>query len=239
MSRLRHAPRSLADLAEEMKRCGIDLMDELKTRLKAWAGIANDDIRRLSSRLAIVIAFPVTAGEDQTANDLRAFVSFETAGEVGVALGVLYKNASQVGSKDAYVAAIVAATPEQIKPVVVEPAQVHLSFNRELAASVAGHAGPDHRRAVLVGAGSIGAQLAVSLAREGRFIWTVVDDDYLLPHNLARHALFSGEVGAPKAFALARTLGGLLNENFVGLQTNVIHRRVRIRRGVPSSGGHS
>ena len=59
MSRLRHAPRSLADLAEEMKRCGVDLKDELKTRLKAWAGIANDDIRRLSSRLAIVIAFPV------------------------------------------------------------------------------------------------------------------------------------------------------------------------------------
>jgi ThiF family/Prokaryotic homologs of the JAB domain len=223
MSRLRHAPRSLADLAEELKGCGVDLLDELRTRLKAWAGIANDDIRRLSSRLAIVIAFPVTAGEGRTANDLRAFVSFETAGEVGVALGVLYKNASQVGSKDAYVAAIIAATPEQIKPVVIEPARVHLSFNRDLAASVAGDAEPDRRRVVLVGAGSIGAQLAVSLAREGRFFWTVVDDDYLLPHNLARHALFSGEVGAPKALALARTLGGLLSEIFVGLQTNAIH----------------
>jgi hypothetical protein len=220
MGRLRHAPVTLPALAEEMERCGISLYDELKTRLRAWAGLKGDDIRRLSSRLAIVIAFPVTASEGRTANDLRAFITFNPAGEIGVALGTLHQNASQVGAKEAYVTAI----PENVaidRYLRIEPAQVHFTFDRELAASIAGHIMPDRRRAVLVGAGSLGSQVAVGLAREGAFSWTIVDHDYLLPHNLARHALFSNEVGAPKALALARQIAGLLHEPFVPLLCDV------------------
>ena len=61
----------------------------------------------------------------------------------------------------------------------------------------------------------------MDLAREGTFSWTVVDYDLLLPHNLARHALLAEEVGAPKALALARQLGGLLGETFEHLQCDV------------------
>ena len=59
--------------------------------------------------------------------------------------------------------------------------------------------------------GALGSQIAINLAREGAFSWTVVDSDYLLPHNLARHALLTDELGAPKALALARQMGLLLN----------------------------
>lgn len=111
-----------------------------------------------------------------------------------------------------------APTAGEIK---IEPAQVHLAFDRELAAAVAGHAAPHRRRAVLVGGGALGSQTALYLAREGAFSWTVVDTDYLLPHNLGRHALLTDELGAPKALALARQMGLLLNESFTAVVGDV------------------
>jgi hypothetical protein len=222
MTRLRHAPVTLAALHAELQQAGINVIDEIKTRLKGWAGIANDSVRRLSSLLAIVVAFPITTADGKTTDDLRAFISFETAGQIGVQWGLLHKTkaAGVAGADDVFVRAVPegAPTPGEIK---IEPAQVHLAFDRELAAAVAGHAEPDRRRAVLVGAGALGSQIAINLAREGAFSWTVVDSDWLLPHNLARHALLIDELGAPKALALARQMGWLLNESFTAVAGDV------------------
>jgi hypothetical protein len=222
MTRLRHAPVTLAALHAELQQAGIKLIDEIRTRLKAWAGIENDSVRRLSSRLAIVVAFPIATADGKTAYDLRAFISLEMAGQIGVKWGLLHntKAAGVAGADDVFVRAIPegAPTPGDIK---IEPAQVHLAFDRELAAAVAGHAEPDRRRAVLAGAGALGSQIAMNMAREGAFSWTVVDSDWLLPHNLARHALLADELGAPKALALARQMGWLLNESFTAVAGDV------------------
>jgi hypothetical protein len=222
MTRLRHAPVTLAALGAELQQAGINLDDEIRTRLKDWAGIADDSVRRLSSRIAILVAFPVTVQDGKATDDLRAFISLDTAGEIGVKWGVLAnaKAAGVAGADNRFVRAIPEGLPSA-DHIKIEPAQVHLAFDRELAAAVAGHATPDCRRAVLVGGGALGSQIAMNLAREGRFFWTVVDTDYLLPHNLARHALLANEVGAPKALALAREMGWLLNESFTAVAGDV------------------
>ena len=222
MTRLRHAPVTLTALADELQHAGINLHDEIKARLKAWAGIANDSIRRLSSRLAIVVAFPVTTPDGITTDDLRAFISFDTAGQIGVKRGVLAntKAAGVGGADNVFVRALPECLPSA-EDIKIEPAQVHLAFDRQLAAAVAGLAAPDRRRAVLVGGGAIGSHIAINMVREGRFLWTVVDGDYLLPHNLARHALLADEVGAPKAQALVRQMGRLLNEPFTAITGDV------------------
>jgi hypothetical protein len=222
MTRFRHAPVTLAALNAELQPAGINLNDEIRTRLKAWAGIANDSVRRLSSRLAIVVAFPVTMPNGKTADDMRAFITLDTAGQIGVKWGILVntKAAGVAGADDLFVRAVPEGAPSA-GDIKIEPAQVHLAFDRELAASVAGHAVPDRRRAVLVGGGALGSQIAINLAREGAFSWTVVDSDYLLPHNLARHALLTDELGAPKALALARQMGLLLNESFTAVAGDV------------------
>lgn len=217
MSRLRHAPATLDALATELERYGIKLYDELKNRLKEWAGIKGDSLRRLGSRLAIVVAFPVAEGS-RTANDLRAFMTYNIAGEIGESLGVLFKN---VGKQAGYVLALPENKPDG-RDLKVEPAQVHFAFDRDLAASIAGHSSANRQKAVLVGGGSLGSQLALNLAREGLFSWTVVDQDFLLPHNLARHALLNRDVGAPKALALAHHIGDLLQEAADGLPCDVI-----------------
>jgi hypothetical protein len=222
MTRFRHAPVTLAALNAELQPGGINLNDEIKARLRAWAGIANDSVRRLSSRLAIVVAFPVTTPDGKTTDDVRAFISLDTAGQIGVKWGVLVntKAAGVAGADDVFVRALPESAPSAVD-IKIEPAQVHFAFDRELAAAVAGHAAPDRRRAVLVGGGALGSQIAINMAREGSFSWTVVDNDHLLPHNLARHALLTDELGVPKALALAREMGLLLNESFTAVMGDV------------------
>ena len=65
---------------------------------------------------------------------------------------------------------------------------------------------------MLVGAGALGSHIGLELAREGVFSWTVLDQDVLMPHNFARHALLQTDTGAPKALALARQIEALLEE---------------------------
>ena len=223
MARLRHAPDTLLALAAELQPRGIGLIDDLKARLRSWAGLGADHIRRLSVPLVIVVKFPVRLGERPGINDIRAFLTQETAGNVGVALGVLQPNNSDVGDRRGYMPMLAGleATPSE-KSLFVDPLQVHFALNRELAAMVAGRDKSDRRRVVLIGAGSLGSQLSIDLAREGAFGWTVVDEDHLLPHNFVRHALFAAEIGAPKAGALAHKLSGLLGEPAAAIHCDVI-----------------
>ncbi|UGY17981.1 ThiF family adenylyltransferase [Bradyrhizobium septentrionale] len=207
MTSIRRLPRTLESLATELAPSGLKLLDEIKQRLKAWTGIADDGVRRMAGRLAIVVGLPVTTEGGRAADDFRAFITTNAAGEIGVLLGVLHANNVGKGYVRAFPEAPVAGAS-----LPLMPAQVHFAFDRDLAASIAGAEAADRRKVVLIGAGSLGSQLAMDLAREGAFEWTVVDGDALLPHNMARHALLADEIGAPKANALARQISALLNE---------------------------
>lgn len=58
----------------------------------------------------------------------------------------------------------------------------------------------------IVGMGSLGSKIAVSLARAGVRNFTLVDDDVVLPHNLVRNQLNWLDVGFSKLNAGARAL---------------------------------
>jgi hypothetical protein len=97
MTSIRRLPRSLESLAAELAPTGVELLNEIKVRLKAWTGIADDGVRRMAGRLAIVVGLPVTTEGGRSAYDFRAFITTNTAGEIGVLLGVLHANNSNVG----------------------------------------------------------------------------------------------------------------------------------------------
>jgi molybdopterin/thiamine biosynthesis adenylyltransferase len=77
----------------------------------------------------------------------------------------------------------------------------------DAAASVAArqparNAGLAEKRIAIVGLGSVGSKLAVSLAREGVSRFLLVDDDVLLPGNLSRNQLDWQSVGYDKVDAV-------------------------------------
>ncbi|SHH42081.1 ThiF family adenylyltransferase [Bradyrhizobium erythrophlei] len=210
MRRLRHVPTTLDELVRELREHGIDLVADLGGKIDGWAGVQQRDVFRLTSRLAVVLKVPVIdpASGTVTRTDNLAFVTNQSLGEVGVALGRLLENRSDVGNQQGFVRQIVPVVPvpDRLASIALCTAAVHVEFNAEMAAAMSGLAAPDGRKAVMVGAGSIGSNLSEALVREGRFDWTVVDKDYLLPHNLARHTLTLQSSGAFKADHVAARL---------------------------------
>lgn len=62
-------------------------------------------------------------------------------------------------------------------------------------------------RVGIVGLGSVGSKVAISLARSGVRRFLLVDDDYLTPGNMVRHELSWAHVGAHKTWAVRNALG--------------------------------
>ena len=108
MTRFRHAPITLAALNVELLPASINLEAAIHARIMACAGVDPDNVRRQSSRLAIVVAFPVTMPDGETTDDLRAFISLDTVGQIGVAWGLLLsaKDAGIAGEGNAYLRAV-------------------------------------------------------------------------------------------------------------------------------------
>ncbi|MCB2189756.1 MAG: ThiF family adenylyltransferase [Deltaproteobacteria bacterium] len=223
MSRMRAAPTNLAMLHQEMETRGTNLLELLADNIDLW--ISEDDAWkrfRFESNLGILLKMPVIHPRTgQTgAHSLIAFVTGCSLGDVGVSLGRLNKNDAGIGELP-YVPTLnpIPADSAKVKHIQLDPLNVTPSFDPILATRMAGREECDRRKVTMVGAGAIGSLVADSLAREGYFSWTIIDNDVLLPHNMARHALIGSFVGFPKAECLAihiqHTVNGCKAEGIV------------------------
>lgn len=200
---IRQTPSTLCELHDLVATGGIDLIGELRRRLRDW-----EESRLRAARLVIIVAFPLTRTDSGATEewDFWAFLTARTVREVGVAIGLW-------GESNGHVALLLhfdeTKRGQDISIGVVAP---YLEFSRT-AAAAANSTKPNALKVVAVGAGALGSQLIATLARSGFGTWTIVDGDDLLPHNLARHALSGGLVGFPKAEGLAFHLTGLYRES--------------------------
>lgn len=72
----------------------------------------------------------------------------------------------------------------------VKPAVHRHKINRKLLAQISGTTKSfEEKPWILMGAGSLGSKLAISLARAGHGPRNVIDKSVMVPHNAARHAL--------------------------------------------------
>lgn len=225
MSRMRQAPVTLADLAEEALRRGVDIVADLKSRLSSWYA---DDKRRagvLNSHPCILLRLPMinpVTGHLEGL-DTVGFIVGGTVGDIGVALGQFYCDRSSDLQSMGYQLRFPAGEPG-LDGVPLEGCLVHRAFDTQLARAISGVASPITGKAVMIGAGAIGSTVADILAREGAFdSLAVMDDDTLLPHNLARHTLTSREVPQAKATSVRDRLQSIrpdlevsvIDENFL------------------------
>ena len=202
---MRSIPRNMGELAAEMTACGCDLMETLRNEVLAAPGRPGG----YGVKLIFVVVIPTQreSGGPLELLEVRAFVSSMPLGEIGCKLGLL--DEAREANLD-YVRTVGLPRPVVPAEIPVSMLQVHFDFDRASAAACSGTGSIDRRKVVLVGAGAIGSHISVTLAREGRFDWTVIDPDILLPHNLARHALMPADIGRQKAVALCSALNGLL-----------------------------
>lgn len=176
---IRHTPKNIAELHSLTATAGLDLVGALRTRIKAW----NDpDIR--GARLVIVIAFPKTRSGSDTVevSDVWTFLTMKTPAAVGVAIGCLDDRGGTLAPL------VVHDDAKRGESVEVEILATHFSLSRPQAAQLNGFSGAVDKNIVAVGLGSLGSQVQMNLMRSGFGLWTLIDNDLLLPHNLVRHA---------------------------------------------------
>ncbi len=216
MQRLASAPSSLGSLANMLKLRGIDLLDDLRARFLDWLSEDPPPIWRINSRFAVILEMPIIApdGTQHDGTDLRAFVTDKRVGDISVALGLAMPAKPDEGSEVGFVKSLApqGANLDAVCAIAAQSAEVHYEFDRRLATQIAGRNAEDDRKVVMVGAGAIGSHVAECLIREGRFRWTIIDCDRLLPHNLARHTTRKDDVIKDKASLVARDLAATLDD---------------------------
>jgi hypothetical protein len=206
---IRLQPRTLMELHGLMAGTGFDLIGSLKPRLAAW----RPDHALVHSLLIIVVFFPKSRRQDSAieSTEAWAFVTTRTVAEIGVSLGIFGAHGGAVVPL-IQTPALDHQTPvtggNDIPISVLNPTP---ALSRGLAALLNGL--PACAMAITaIGVGALGSRLIPHLVRAGYGNWTLIDDDVLLPHNVARHELTADAVGFPKAEAMSMWLNTILEE---------------------------
>lgn len=200
-------PRTLADLAKILADTSLDLLAELRGRLKEWHAA---DHAVLDSRLLLVILVPMRRDDDGEPERVEtwAFYLGDAAASgpadadlrirsLGQRIGMWEVSGGQIGQL------IPPDTAKRGADVGVDVLNVSWELTRSMAALLNGDESPAELRVTVVGAGALGSQTILHLARSGFGQWTIIDHDHLMPHNTSRHALDGHFVGYNKADALA------------------------------------
>ena len=197
---MRDTPRNLKELALVLDDVGVDLWAELRSRVRTLYSSThrpgNDDGMVLLVRLPRLRQ----AGGPVESIQYLAF-QLHPIQELAMASGLV--GSAGVGAE---LLPLVGGDVDEglAAHIDVVPMRAIRGLDRATARHVSGLVTPDQEpRVVLVGVGALGSQIHENLSRMGWGLWTVVDKDTLLPHNVTRHRLGENAVGVSKARAVA------------------------------------
>ena len=194
---IRQQPETLAELAQFVGEAGFDLISSLrKQAADTKADFGREAGPFLDAPLIVIIRFPKTRTESGPieSTDVRVFLTLQSVRNVGIDIGVWEAFGDEL-------AAVMQPTEDQdgsnVKLSVLSPVY---EFDPSWATVLNGHKTGNYRKIAAIGAGALGSQVIMNAARAGLGLsWTVIDEDRLYPHNLARHALCGVQVGYHKA----------------------------------------
>jgi hypothetical protein len=204
---IRRVPDNLSDLHDLMLTSGSDLLGTLRGRLGGWMKSGEGLQQIQDDHLIIVAHLPKTRaqGGPVETTETRAFVILHTIKEIGEAIGVWGLTDGEPGllfPPDE------AKRGEKIKLAMLNPRR---ALSRPLAAQLNALNEAVSIKVAVIGVGALGSQVVTNLVRAGFGQWTIIDDDILLPHNIARHALGGFFLGASKAQALAAVVNRMID----------------------------
>ena len=190
------APTNIYELHQFLERGNLDLLKGLRQRLRDWKNETRSD-KILDAKLILIVALPKTRHKNASPETIewKAFLILKSIREISEEIAPSVPSAG-------YNIPLIGQSKkgDAISIHMLNPVD---SFSREYAAQMNGLPLRDSRKIVAVGLGALGSQVFMNLIRAGYGEWTLIDDDFLLPHNLARHALDGFSIGYPKVHSLA------------------------------------
>lgn len=202
---LRRAPRTLAEVVSLFSGEDAQFGETLDALVRAW--LKQPNLREATPLLLVQVPMLRHEGGEPERYDLWPLLVDASVVELGVALdlwtqegggGEILFNRKPGPYGDA---------------IAIMAANLLYGLSAAHAADFNGLAAPSGKSIVAVGAGALGSQVIANLARLGETVATIVDEDRLLPHNLARHAVWDRDLlGWAKARAMAMMLARLRND---------------------------
>src|SRR3954454_24002910 len=238
--RIEAFPPTLGALDQQLAARGAPLAGELRQSIRNLCH--SGQLRRPDMDLIVlVVAIPLVreAGAQPERIEMQGFGIDANVADLGVAIGALEKieakdvkgvHADRDGAAYLAVNLIGAAATErnQWRAQSLSPLTLVDAFTPAMGRRMAGISaeGP---RGLLAGFGALGSRLFDLWARSGWGTWTVIDPDYLKPHNLARHTAVEHLVGSTKAEA-AEALGRMLYPGQRSIAHAIAERAENIQR---------
>ena len=209
-----YTPSTLAELAKLTQDMGFDIIESIGKRLRTF------EDKVLRKRLIVLVRFPKSRrsrGRPETM-ECKAFITRENVLQVGKDIGLW----DIINGTRAVL--LVRDKSFQGGETSVEVANVTPSLSLELAAIFNGQHERSDSKIVAIGAGALGSQVAMNLARSAFGSWTVVDEDVFMPHNATRHTLGRYHVGFWKAEQLAAQMNSISDDDEIarGIATNLL-----------------
>ena len=185
-------PADLYELHQFLEHGNLDLLKELRQLLGNWR---NEPRAReiLNAKLILIVALPKTRHSNTLpeTTEWKAFLILKSIGKIAAEItpSVSYAgyNIPLIGQS------------EKGDDVSIHMLNPVFSLSREDAARLNGLSSRYERKIAAVGLGALGSQIFMNLIRAGYGEWTLIDKDFLLPHNLARHILPGVSIGGAKS----------------------------------------
>lgn len=203
--RISRTPTTLKELQSVLLDRSFDLYADLRKQLLRFN---NDADLKKSLILLIVVPLTRSQGAPVEQPNIWAIHVLSPIADIGKAVGLWRRSPDT----EKYGAFLGDPFPTDEDPVSLQVLLPLITLNRNRAAFLSKRE-PFPSKVCAIGLGAIGSQVVNLLARSGFGNWSLVDHDNLAPHNVGRHALFTGSIGQPKARAMATQVGSLVGSS--------------------------
>jgi len=197
-------PATLLDLIELCEEARLELFPALISRLR-------DDSYNVEHLAGTIVLLRIPKarheGSDPESIEFRAFrVGLKAKGAlVDASPAMIAEQLGIAGNLDGKMVPLIGKSADRRRTaeLFVSTLTPYQLPTRAEAAYLNGLEHPDDTTILALGMGALGSQVFADLIRKGFGAWTIIDEDRLEPHNLARHAVFDRRYGFHKATEMA------------------------------------
>ncbi|MEP5759430.1 MAG: ThiF family adenylyltransferase [Litoreibacter sp.] len=214
-------PSNMAELIETYGTLGVDLKVYVNELLGGDLN-AVQTAKLVRSDLLLIIETPLLRpGGGFGGISTRAFLSRNTSLlEIGELLGLV----AGAGDKVAKLLIPADSNTDGLAQKSILPLNVVQRFSTDSARRSSGLTEFMETGYVAIGAGALGSQVINNCARMGLNDWVIIDSDFIMPHNLARHDASDWHIGQSKAEVMSHSIDTLFGDT----NTQALHEYLGI-----------
>lgn len=213
--KIKKYPLTLGELNDQLRDNDINFIELVRGKTKELISDYKSEKSHLEiykNHVFLILDIPIQRNENSAVerNEVRGFIIKTNVVE-------LAQNFGDVAILDGTAGIIIDSHLSTDWPeTLICPIDINFDFNRCMAQEMSGIEPSDpsdvNFSGTIIGVGALGSSLINIWARCGWGIWTLIDNDYLYPPNLARHLGFNAQIGKYKADAVKEIIQCIYND---------------------------